>query len=214
MNRKLLIAILIIFLLIIVGVVIFWQVSHKEGNQSEQKLLQEVPGLPEEQWVRIITTRESGSGYRIATNKIDGYEISIPPNWQILETASVSSGFKAYYNTVPGGNDSAELTDGVMLTITVFDSIEEVKRFFPSPARFEDVETPAGRAYRSSYKATEDRFIKGGSKEVPIENSLIIKYIFPSEKKVYLASCLALGDNFSELASLCEKQILTFKILK
>lgn len=212
MSRKKII-IIVFTLFLILGGIIIWQLSQKRATPSEQKLLQELPGLPEDQWIRVATIREAGPGYKVATNKVDEYEITIPASWQIREVTSVSSGFKAYYNS-SGDASSAELTEGVMLTVTTFDNIEKVKPLFPASARFEDKETVAGRAYRTSYKASEDRLIKGEPVEVPIENSLVIKYIFPSDKKVYLVSCLALGDNFNELASLCEKQILTFKIIK
>src|SRR3989344_5099684 len=213
MSRQKIIIIVLILTLILGGIII-WQFGQREAAPSGEELLREVPGLPEEQWTRVIMTREISADYRVAVNKVDGYEVTVPSNWQILETASVSGGFKAYYNTISGGENSAELTEGVMLTVTTFDDIEKTKTLFPASARFEDVETSAGRAHRTSYKATEDRLARGESVEFPIENSLVIKYIFPSDKKVYLASCLALGDNFNELASLCEKQILTFKIIK
>lgn len=199
MNKRktILIIGLIAVILILTGLAI-WKSKHP----SEKPLLQKEPGLP-----------EAESGYKVVANKFDGYEITVPSNWQTTETASASGGFKAYYNTL-GDVSSAELTEGVMLAVITFDDIEKVKSLFPASARFADVETSSGRAYKTSYKAFEDRVIKGEPTEIPIENSLVIKYIFPSDKKVYLVSCLALGDNFNELASLCEKQILTFRILR
>ncbi len=194
---------------LILGGLIAWGFSRP----SEKDLLQENPNLPESEWSRIVQQIEENQDYRIFSNKIDGYEINLPDNWQVLETASAKGGLKAFYNP-KGDYNASEFNDGIMLNILTLGSIEEAKGYFPSSARFEDQKTEAGLAYRTSYKATQDTTVNGKPAEVPIENSLVIKYIFPSGEKVYLISCLALGDNLSELSSLCEKQILTFKILK
>ena len=208
MNRKKVIIISAIILMLLGGLVI-WGFNRP----SKKNLLQETPNLPESEWSRIVQVREGKPGYRILSNKIDGYEINVPNNWQVLETASVKGGLKAFYNT-SGEYGSSEFNEGIMLNVLTLTSIDETESYFPSSARFEDQKTEVGLAYKTSYKATQDTTVNGEPVEVPIEKSLVIKYIFPSDKKVYLVSCLALGDNSSELASLCEKQILTFKIIK
>lgn len=208
MNRKKVIIISAIILMLLGGLVI-WGLSRS----SEKGLLQETPNLPESEWSRIVQIEENKSGHKLLSNKIDGYEITVPNNWQVLETASTKGGLKAFYN-LKEDYDSSEFDEGVMLNVLTLTSIDETESYFPSSARFEDQKTEAGLAYKTSYKVTQDTTVNGEPAEVPIENSLVVKYIFPSDEKVYLISCLALGDNFSELASLCEKQILTFKIIK
>lgn len=207
MSRKKVIIISVIILAILAGL-IFWGLNRS----SSKDLLRENPNLPESEWSRVVQVEEN-KDYKTLANKVDGYEVDVPNDWRVLETASAKGGLKAFYNP-KGDYNATEFSEGVMLNVLTLGSIEEAKSYFPPSALFEDRETQLGRAYRTSYKGTRDTTVNGKFVEAPIEKSLVVKYIFPSDKKVYLLSCLALGDNFSELSSLCEKQILTFKILK
>lgn len=207
MNRKRVVIVSVIILTLLAGL-IFWGLNRS----SSKDLLRKNPNLPESEWSRVVQVEES-KDYKTISNTIDGYKVNVPDNWHVLETASAKGGLKAFYNS-RGDYNATEFSEGVMLNVLTLGSIEEAKNYFPSSALFEDKEAQTGRAYRTSYEATRDTTVNGKFIEAPIKESLVVKYIFPSDKKVYLASCLALGDNFSELASLCEKQILTFEIIK
>lgn len=207
MSKKKKVILIAILIAVTLGLII-WGLNRS----SSKDLLRENPNLPESEWSRVVQVEE-GKDYKTLSNKVDGYEINVPSEWRVLETASAKGGLKAFYNS-KGDYDATEFSEGVMLNVLTLESIEEAKNYFPSSTLFENRETQTGQAYRTSYKATRDTTVSGKFVETPIEESLVIKYIFPADKKVYLVSCLALGDNFVELASLCEKQILTFKILK
>lgn len=197
MTKKRLIAGLIIFLLILGGLIV-WGLNRS----SSEKLLQENPNLPENEWPRIVTIKEAGPGYKIISNKFDGYEIAVPSGWNASQVALKDGGHEIK-------------TEDLTLRIFVLDRIEQAKAFLPASARFETTEVAAGTAYRTSFQPTEDNIdSRGNVLEVPVENSIVISYIFPLDERIYLVSCLTTGDKFKELSSLCEKQILTFKIIK
>mgnify|MGYP001605921429 CR=1 FL=1 len=204
MTRNRIIIIAVIILLALLGLILL-----ALTRTSEENLLQENPNLPKSEWSRIVQIEEDDLDNKVISNKIDGYEISVPDNWQVEETASAKGGLKVFYNP-KGDYNFTEFSEGIMLNVLTVVSIEEAKNYVPSTARFLDQQTEIGLAYRASYKATQDTT----AGETPIENSLVVKYIFPSDERVYLVSCLTLGNNFSELALLCEKQVLTFKILR
>jgi hypothetical protein len=184
-------------------------------RSSETNLLQPNPNLPKSEWPRLIQVKEENQGAKLAINQIDGYQITVPSNWHILDVASAAGGLKAFYN--PQGNyESTEFSEGVMLNILTLKDIEEAKGYFPPTARFEDRKIGDRPAYRTSYQLTRETSVNGKLVEAPVAKSLVIGYLVPADKnkKIYLISCLALGDAFNELASLCENQISTFKILK
>ena len=184
--------------MVVLGGLFIWGFKRS----SSKDLLQENPNLPESEWPRVVATKETGSGYKIVSNKFDDYEINVPSNWNVSEVALKDGGHEI-------------VAENLTLRIFVLDRVEQAKAFFPSSARFETVETATSPIYKTSFQPTEDNIdSKGNVVEVPLENSLIVNYIFLSDEKVYLASCLTTGSRFKELSSLCEKQILTFKILK
>ena len=183
---------------LILGGLIIWGLTRP----SQEDLLQETPGLPESEWPRLISVKEKDSE-KIVTNKFDGYEIIVPSDWNVPERAGRGGGHEIVYQDL-------------FLRIFTLDAIEKAEDFFPSSARFEDVETSAGRAYKTTFQPTEDKLDSEGNViEAPVENSLVIGYVFsPDDKKTYVLTCLIIDGNLNELASLCEKQILTFKIIK
>lgn len=184
-------------ILLFLGGLVIWGLAQT----SEEKLLQENPNLPESEWPRIVQIEEGESGYKTISNKFDGYKINIPSNWTTPELAT-SGEYGAAYNNLG-------------LNIFVVANINDAKFIFPESARFEETKTPAGKAFRTANKILgEDTFQDGRMVNLPIENSLSIGYLFPTEGKTYIVLCSAVGDNFNEMVSLCEKQILTFKILK
>lgn len=182
--------------ILILGGLIIWGLSRS----SEKDLLKENPNLPESEWPRVVQVKES-EGYKILSNKFDGYEITVPSNWTTPELAT-SGEYGAAYNNLG-------------LNIFVVANISDAKLIFPESARFEERETPAGKAFRTENKILgEDTFQNGEMVNLPIEDSLSVGYIFPTEKKTYIVLCSAVGGNFDELVSVCEKQILTFKVLE
>lgn len=194
-RRKLIIIIGLISLAL--GSLLVWGFSRT----SPKNLLLENPGLPESEWPRMIQIEKDESGYKIISNKFDGYEISVPSNWTTPESATNVEYGAAYNN--------------MSLNIFVVANINEGKFIFPASARFEEIATPAGKAFRTANKILgEDTFQDGKMVNLPIEDSLSVGYIFPAEGRTYIVLCSAIGDNFNEMVSLCEKQILTFKILK
>ncbi len=200
MNRKKLIIAASAILIILIGLIV-WGLVAREKVPSEDQLLVELPGLPKDQWSRVIKSEEDKTGYKKLTNQFDGYEITIPSDWITAEIAT-SGGYGAAYNNLS-------------LNIFVVGAIEDAKFIFPESARFVEVETPIGKAYKTANKILgEDAFQDGEIVNLPIEDSLSTGYIFPTEKRVYIVLCSALGDNFEAMVNLCEKQIATFKILK
>lgn len=197
MSTRKLIIILAIALFLSVGGLLAWQFA-----KSPEELLQETPGLPRSEWPRIITVKEDNSDYKVVSNEFDGYEVTVPKHWDVIEVASKDGGHEI-------------LAENLTLRIFALDEIVQAQSFFPASVRFETIVITGNPAYKTSFQPTEDRLdSKGNVTEAPLENSLVISYIFPSDENAYLVSCLVSGSRFSELASLCEKQILTFKILK
>ncbi len=194
MAKKQKIILVVVLAIVILAALLIWGLSRT----SEKELIQENPNLPESEWT-LVSIR-GGEEDKVVTNKTDGYEISIPADWNTPEIASRGSGYEITYQ---------ELT----LRIFTLNSIEEAKVFFPPSVRFEDKVVSAKRAYRASLRASQDTLDNRGNViEVPIKDSLVVGYLIPSGEKTYVVSCFATGDNFNELVSLCEKQILTFKI--
>lgn len=183
--------------IITLGGLIIWGLSRS----PEKDLLQEAPNLPESGWSRAIAVSEAKPGYKIVTNKFDGYEIAVPFDWTAPEIATI------------GGYGIAH--DNLNLNIFVMKEIKEAEFIFPESARFMELEMPAGKAYRTVNKIPGEDVIQNGKNiNPPIENSLSIGYIFPSEEKVFIVLCSAVGDAFEERVNFCEKQISTFKIIK
>lgn len=199
MARKQKIILIAGLAVLILGGLIIWGFTRP----SKEDLLQETPGLFESEWPRNVTIEETEAGYKTVTNKFDGYEIIVPSDWNVPERAGRGGGHEIVYQNL-------------FLRIFTLDAIEKAEDFFPSSARFEDVETSTGRAYKTTFEPTEDKLdSEGNVMEAPIENSLVVGYVFsPNDKKTYVLTCLVIDGNLNELASLCEKQILTFKILK
>jgi len=184
-------------IIVVLAGLIFWGLSRSPKND----LLKEVPNLPAGEWSRVITTKEAEPGYKVLTNKFDGYEITVPSEWTTPELAT-SGEYGAAYNNLG-------------LNIFVVGDIKDAELIFPTSARFVEVETPSGKAYKTTNKILgEDTFQNKEIISLPIENSLSVGYILLAKEKVYVILCSAVGDNFEKLVSLCEKQILTFKILK
>ncbi len=183
--------------IITLGGLIIWGLSRSSGKE----LLQEIPNLPEGEWSRTIAVSEAEPGYKIVTNKFDGYEITVPLDWTTPEIAT------------SGGYGIAR--DNLNLNIFVMKEIKEAELIFPVSARFMELEMPAGKAYRTVNKIPGEDVIQNGKNiNPPVENSLSIGYIFPTQEKVFIVLCSAVGDAFEARVNFCEKQILTFKILK
>ena len=180
---------------IVLGVLIIWGVSRN----SEENLIRETTGLPESEWQRVIAVEEVESGQKVLTNKFDGYEITVPSDWMTPEVAT-SGGY---------GITSKNLD----LNIFVLSGVGDAKLYFPETARFTEMETPIGKVYKTTNNISGEDILEGGDNNLA-ENSLSIGYLFPSRQKGYLLLCSVWGNEFEALASLCEKQILTFKIIK
>lgn len=197
MSKKQKVIIAIGLAVFILGAVSLWLIVRS----PDKELLQENPNLPESEWSRTIQIEEDKSGFKTLSNRVDGYEITVPVEWKTAEIAA-SGGYGVNYSNLD-------------LDIFVISSVEDAKLIFPETARFTEVEIPAGNAYKSSNKVLgEDFFQNGKTINPPIEDSLSVGYVVPAKEKTYVILCSAIGSNFKELVSLCEKQILTFKILK
>ena len=217
MNRKRIIIISTI-VIILAGALIIWLSQGKEAP-PETQLLQEVPGLPQEAWLRIIASREDNPGYKILTNQYDGYEITVPGEWQSNETATASGGLKAFYNPLSKGIE-VESNEGVMLNIITFNNPNNLNldnwlkvspgKDYINHMEVKALQTAEGVVYKANGKVFEDR-IQG---EVPIEKSSQIIYFVKDKEKIYVVMCWAIGDQYEELIITCEKEAIpTFKIL-
>lgn len=218
MNKKIVISIIIV--LATLGGLIVWKLVQKTDTSPNKELLQEAPGLPEEQWVRVIQSHEREPGHKVLTNEYDGYEITVPAGWQTLETASVSGGLKAFYSTLSDPR-VPEVNEGAMLNILSFDNqadltISEWLKVSPGQdfikhADIKVLQAPEGSVYKASGKIYEDRL----KEEVAIEKSSKIIYLVKGKERIYLVMCWAVGNQYEELISVCEKEIIpTFKILE
>ena len=128
--------------------------------------------------------------------------------------------------------------DGVLLVIHAINNPEEFgilewltesdkpEEYLIIGQVFEPVEHPnINNVYKSSHPIFEieaidtmDHAHSANAPEDPskavIKNSLKIEYIMPSEKKIYLASCAMVGNEYKNLLEECEKIIKTFKIIE
>jgi len=162
-------------------------------------------------WLREITVEDRGDGFKTATNRFDGYRVTVPSGWLVGETANLSSGLTIFSDPDVGPESSS----GVRLNVLTLAEIEVAERFVPEGTKFNSVDLDGKTAYGAFYEIFEYVYDKDFNLvETRIPNSGVISYIFPGEDKAYLATCLTIEQrNHAELLKECRQYIETFEII-
>lgn len=211
MDRKIIKIFLIIIAFIIIGSIAIAIVGYLTTDT-----IMKIPGLPRDEGFRLITAEESSPGYQVVENKFDGYQITVPSDWLVDNTAGKASGLKVYYDKDARSFEElpSELEDGLFLNILALDNPKDIEIYIPTDAEFNEIEINGERVFVSRYKALEEVGTDENFNDILeiIEESQVTAYIFRGGGKTYLVTCTAIATNFLELATLCEEQAQTFTI--
>lgn len=207
MNKKTKLIIITGALVAIVSIVIFSTALPRNRNLVDD------PGVSREYRLRIVKVEDAAIGFNAVVNEYDGYKIITPSDWLVSETASLQGGLNVYSD--PDGLD-IESFSGVLLNILTLNNLEEVREFIPEGTEFSEAKIDGEVAYKTSYSEFES-YIDEELNPVytPIDNSGTIAYIFVGSGNNYFIRCTVTGDeNYIELLSQCEEQVLTFEAIK
>ena len=222
--QKQLVLIAIVALLLATGLIVLG-FQFMGGGPRPQGELVEIPNLPKEDWLRVIrVTDDDQQNTKVATNAYDGYRITVPKEWSIPESISRSSGLKIFFN--PYGNTlvSGEYTSGLLLGVTLLQNSENlsVTNWLSSSLEAENYlgqtditlwETVMVNRYAGYKHSTRVSALDENSNIILLENSAATLYALQGERGIYILSCSALGQNFMELVTLCEKNLDSFELL-
>ena len=208
MGKKIKLVAIITGTILIVILIVLLSLSF--GNSRD---LVDDPNTPKKYRTRIITTKDMGNGLQTVVNKFDGYKITIPSDWSVMDTASFQEGLSIYSDP---DRSEREYFDGVLLNLLVPENLEDVEVFVPEDTEFDEVVVNGEAAYVGSYKEMELGFDeKSIPTFVPAENGGTIAYIFGGGKRHYFIRCTVLNDeNYVELLSQCAEQVQTFEMIK
>jgi len=211
MDRKIIKILLIIIAIIIIGSIAIAIVGYLTPDT-----LVKTSGAPRSESLRVVNTVESSPGYQVVENKFDGYQITVPSNWLVDNTAGKASGLKVYYDKDAKSFEELplEFEDGLLLNIVALDNPKDIEIYIPTDAEFNEIEISGERVFVSRYKALEEVGTDENFNDILeiIEESQVTAYIFRGGGKTYLVNCIAIATNFLELATLCEEQVQTFTI--
>jgi len=162
-----------------------------------------------------ITTETNSDGNILVTNKGDGYEVTLSQGWSVPSDGTEInkiSGLRVIYEPDPI----------LLLTVTLFEATREIsleKWVNLSPLfkknKPQRIETKEGVIYKSDGVMYDEPYLDEGGNliDAPLENSSIVKYALKKGNRFYVVSCMALGNNATELVSECDKQIQSFTLL-
>lgn len=207
MNRSTKIILIVTVTAFILGMVV-WIFF---GASSEGLI--EDPELPREYWSRSIEIQEIEGEKKIAVNEFDGYEITVPSDWQVGEVSGPFSGLEIYSDPESVGIESFR---GIFMNILTLESLDEITSLIPEYVNFEEITINGVKAFVASYDRLDffDVDDSGNPIYEMMGNSGEIVYIM-SGRKHYIVRCVVEGElNYRELLSQCAVHARTFKMIK